>query len=151
MREARGGQPGRPLLQFAAFFGVILTLTGLCWFLVGTFLHDLIPGGYRTVFIAWAMSVTPVFILYYNIATGCYPSAWLRVYVFRIFWYAQLLMLPLAIISGGAGLLALPFGAGEVVGQAVALSVGAPDGLRCGRRRPDACCSDGEDGDAQCQ
>lgn len=112
-------------MQFAAFFGVILTLTALCWFLVGTFLHDLLPGGYRTVLIAWALSVTPMFILYYNISTGCYPSAWLRVYVFRVFWYAQLLMLPLALISGAVGLLALPFGAAERVGQVVVLGVGA--------------------------
>lgn len=125
MPESRQRPRARPLLQFAAFFGIILTLTGLCWLLVGSFLHDLIPGGYRTVFIAWALSVTPMFILYYNIATGCYPSAWLRVYVFRVFWYAQLLMLPLALISGAAGLLALPFGAGEIVGQIVVLTVGA--------------------------
>jgi predicted MPP superfamily phosphohydrolase len=65
-----------------------------------------------------------VFILYYNISTGCYPSAWLRVYVFRVFWYSQLLMLPLALISGAAGLVALPFGAGEIVGQTVVLVVG---------------------------
>ena len=116
---------GRQPLQFAAFFGVILTLTGLSWFLVGSYLHDLLPGGYRTVFIAWALSVAPMFILFYNIATGCYPSAWLRVYVFRVFWYAQLLMLPLALISGAAGLLALPFGAGEIVGQLVVLTLGA--------------------------
>jgi predicted MPP superfamily phosphohydrolase len=109
------------LLQFAAFFGVILTLTGLCWLLVGSFLHDLVPGGYRTVFIAWAVSLAPMLILYYNISTGCYPSAWLRVYVFRVFWYAQLLMLPLALMSGAAGLLALPFGAGEIVGRVVVL------------------------------
>lgn len=115
----------RPLLQFAAFFSIILTLTGLCWFLVGSFLHDLLPGGYRTVFLAWGVSITPVFVLYYNIATGSYPSAWLRVYLFRVFWYAQLLMLPLALISGAAGLLALPFGPGEIVGQAVVLTVGA--------------------------
>lgn len=125
MPESKGRPAGRPLLQFAAFFGVILTLTGLCWLLVGTFLHDLVPGGYRTVFIAWAVSVTPMFILYYNISTGCYPSAWLRVYVFRVFWYAQLLMLPLALISGAAGLVALPFGASEIVGQVVVLVVGA--------------------------
>lgn len=125
MPESRSRPAGRPLLQFAAFFGILLTLTGLCWLLVGTFLHDLIPGGYRTVAIAWAVSVAPMFILYYNIATGCYPDAWLRVYVFRVFWYAQLLMLPLALISGAAGLLALPFGASEVVGRVVVLAVGS--------------------------
>ncbi len=124
-RRPAGKPAGRPLLQFAAFFGVILLLTGTCWLLVGSFLHDLVPGGYRTVFIAWAVSVTPMFILYYNISTGCYPAAWLRVYVFRVFWYAQLLMLPLALISGVAGLVALPFGASEIVGQVVVLVVGA--------------------------
>lgn len=125
MPESRSRPAGRPLLQFAAFFGVILTLTALCWLLVGSFLRDLIPGGYRTVFIAWALSVTPMFILYYNIATGCYPAAWLRVYLFRVFWYAQLLMLPLALVGGAAGLLALPFGAGESVGRIVVLMLGA--------------------------
>jgi uncharacterized protein len=112
-------------VRFAVFFAFILVLTGLSWLIVGAFVHPLVPGGWRTVAIAWGVSVAPVFVLVRNITTGRYPSAVVRLFVFRVFWYAQLLMLPLAVISGSLALLALPFGAAGSTGRIVVL-VGAP-------------------------
>ena len=96
----------------------------MCWLIVGSYVHDLLPGGWRTWAIAWGLSVSPLFILVYNVVTRCYPSAWLRVFVFRPFWYSQLLMLPLAFASGVVGLVTLPFGVADVAGRWVVL-VGA--------------------------
>lgn len=122
---ARAAPGGRTALGFVAFFGIILLLTGLSWLTVGSFVHALVPGGSRAIAIAWAISVSPLFILVYNISTGRYPSATLRVFAFRVFWYAQLLMLPLALVSGVVGVAMLPFGLGEEVGRAVVLGLGA--------------------------
>jgi len=108
-------------MRFIGFLATILLLTALSWLLVGTFISDLIPGGWRTIGIAWVVSVAPLFLLIRNIATGRYPSAIVRLLVFRVFWYAQLLMLPLALASAVAALLALPFGAGEAVGRTLVL------------------------------
>lgn len=121
----REAPKARSVSQFIGFFGVILVLTGLAWLTVASFVHDLVPGGWPTIALAWLLSVTPLFILVYNISTGCYPSAALRVYVFRTFWYAQLLMLPLAIISGVIGVVMLPFGLGDEAGRLVVLGGGA--------------------------
>ena len=123
--SARAAPGGRSALGFVAFFGIILVLTALAWLMVGSFVHDLVPGGWRTWVIAWVLSVTPLFILVYNISTGCYPSAWLRVFVFRTFWYAQLLMIPLALLSGVPALLMLPLGLGDETGRAIVLGLGA--------------------------
>ena len=110
-------------MKFAGFIAVILALTALCWLLVGSLLHPLVPGA--TVAAAWALSVIPLFVVVRNLATHRTPSASLRLFVFRPFWYAQLLMLPLALVGGTVALLALPFGAGMRAGQVaiVALAV----------------------------
>lgn len=108
-------------MRFIGFLATILLLTALSWLLVGTFIHDLIPGGWRTLGIAWALSVVPLFVLIRDIASGRYPSAVVRLLLFRLFWYAQLLMLPLALASATAALLALPFGAAGAVGRTVVL------------------------------
>ena len=121
----RGARRPRTAGAFIAFFSIILGLTGLSWLVVGSFIHDLVPGGWRTWAIAWLMSVAPLFILIYNVVTRCYPSAWLRVFVFRPFWYSQLLMLPLALISGALSLPMLLFGLGEETGRVVVLGLGA--------------------------
>jgi uncharacterized protein len=108
-------------VQFAVFIAIVLAITALCWLLVGTLLHPLIPGGFSTVFAAWAVSAVPLFVLLRNLVTHGTPSAAIRLFVFRPFWYAQLLMLALALLGGTAALLALPFGAAGRVGQVAVL------------------------------
>lgn len=112
-------------MRFLGFLATILLLTGLSWLLVGTFVYELVPGGFRTVAIAWALSVIPVFVLVRNIATGRYPSAAIRLWLFRAFWYLQLLVLPLAFASGIVAVLGLPFGVGGSAGRTVIL-IGGP-------------------------
>ncbi len=108
-------------MRFIGFLVVILLITGLSWLAVGGFVHDLVPGAWRTIIIVWALSIMPVFVLIRNIATARYPSAIVRLLVFRPFWYAQLVMLPLALASTAAALLALPFGAAATVGRTAVL------------------------------
>lgn len=112
-------------MKYLGFIAVILAITGLAWLLVGAIMHPLIPGGFGTVFVAWALSVTPLLVLVRNLATGGAPSAWVRLLLFRPFWYAQLLMLPLALAGGVAALLGLAFDAGARTGQVVILVLSA--------------------------
>lgn len=112
-------------MQFIGFLAVILVLTALSWTLVGAVLHDLVPGGWRTVAVAWAVSVVPVFVLVRHFITRSYPSAAIRVWVFRAFWYAQLLMLALAFAAGLGFIAGLPFGATERVARVAVLVVAA--------------------------
>ena len=108
-------------MQFIGFIVVILALTGVSWLLVGALVHPLVPGGFPTVFAAWAVSVVPLFVLVRNLAVGHYPGPAVRLFLFRPFWYAQLLMLALALLGGVAALIALPFGAAGEVGRVVVM------------------------------
>lgn len=112
-------------MQFVGFIVTILLLTALSWSLVGAFVADVVPGGWRSLAVAWALSVVPLFVLIRNLATGRYPSALVRLFLFRVFWYVQLLMLVLAIGCGIGFLIGLPFGRAELVGRTVIL-IGAP-------------------------
>lgn len=111
-------------MRFGAFLVVILVITGLAWLLVAVHVAPLIPGGWTTLVVAWAVSVVPVFVLVRNLTTGRYPSAATRLWLFRPFWYAQLLMLALALLATLVFLLASPFGVGTVAGRWAAM-VGA--------------------------
>ena len=106
-------------MPFIGFIAVILVLTGMAWLLVGALVHPLVPGGFRTVAVAWVVSVLPIFVLVASLARGAYPPALVRLVLFRPFWYAQLLMLALALIGGVAALVALPFGAARATGTVV--------------------------------
>lgn len=112
-------------MQFIAFFLVVLLLTGMSWMLVGAVLWALIPGGWSTIAATWALSVAPLFVLVRHYMTRSYPSAAVRVWVFRAFWYAQLLMLALAFVSGLSFIAGLPFGAAEAVARMTVLIAAA--------------------------
>ena len=113
------------LFQYAVFFSIILLLTGGSWFIVSSFVVDLIPGGTRTMLTLWALSVSPLFILIRNFARHAYPSAAVRLFAYRPFWYAQLMMIFLAFGTTLGALLGLPFGGAAFAGRLVVL-VGAP-------------------------
>ena len=112
-------------MPFLRFIATILVLTASAWACVGAFVHELIPGQWRTVAVAWAIGITPVFVVIRNLATGRYPSALVRLVLFRFFWYAQMGMLLLALASAAAFLIGLLFGAGTDAGRWTVL-VGAP-------------------------
>lgn len=97
---------------FIAFLAIILLITGGSWAIVASFIHDAIPGGWRTLLVAWAVSFAPFFLILRNLLTGGYPSSIVRCFVFRLFWYAQLLALTLALASFVGFVVGLPFGEG---------------------------------------
>lgn len=82
----------------------------------------MVPGRWTTVLALWALSVLPVFVLVRNFTTKRYPSAATRLWMFRPFWYLQLLMLALALAATVAFIVALPFGVGAVVGRWTAIA-----------------------------
>jgi uncharacterized protein len=104
-------------MQFIGFVAVVLLLTLFAWAIVGSFVVDLVPGQWRTWSIAWTLSVVPLFVVVRNLATGRYPSALVRLVLFRFFWYTQLLILALGLGSAAAFLIGLPFGAGLAAGR----------------------------------
>lgn len=104
-------------MRFVGFLVTILLLTALSWLLVGTFVYGLLPGGWRPFVVGWAASVVPLFVLIRNIATGRYPSAAVRLLLFRVFWYVQLLMLALALAAVAGFVVGLIFGAPAAGGR----------------------------------
>lgn len=109
-------------MRFAAFLATILLLTGLAWLLVGALVVELVPGGAPTIAVIWGLSVAPLFVLLRHLATGRYPSAAVRLWLFRPFWYLQLLLLLLAAVGGVVALVALPFGAAAQAGRVTVLA-----------------------------
>lgn len=99
-------------MRFVAFLAVILLITAIAWVLVAVHVAPVVPGRWATLAALWATSVIPVFVLARNLATGRYPSAATRLWLFRPFWYTQLLMLALALLTSIVFLLAWPFGLG---------------------------------------
>jgi hypothetical protein len=96
---------------------ILLLWTGACWLVIGGLLRPVLPGGWLTVLAAALLTLAPVLVLARGFGGEAYPSALTRLWVFRPFWYAQLLV-PLVAIAGLVGLLAgLPFGAGGRAGR----------------------------------
>jgi predicted MPP superfamily phosphohydrolase len=91
--------------------------------MVGAFVHDVVPGGWRTLIVAWLITASPLFVLVRNLLTGGYPSAFVRLSLFRVFWYAQLLALALALASFLGFVAGLPFGESARVGRWVVLGL----------------------------
>ena len=118
-------------MRFVIPLVTILLITALSWALVAVHVAPVLPGGWTTVLLLWALSVVPVFVLVRNFTRKRYPSAATRLLMFRPFWYAQLLMLALALLATLTFLAALPFGAGieaarwmTIVGATVLVAVG---------------------------
>ena len=110
---------------FVAFFGTLILFTGTCWLLVGSFVIGDLPGGWKTLGIAWAVCFAPALVLIANVVSGGYPSSLVRCTVFRLFWYSQFLvvmLVPAVVVAFAVG---LPFGAGAAVGR-LAVLWGAP-------------------------
>lgn len=112
-------------MQFIGFILVIFLLTGLAWLIVAALLQRVIPGGMPAALAGWLVSMLPLFVLVRALAVGHYPSAWVRLLLFRPFWYAQLLMLALAFGGGIVAVLAMPFGKALEVGEVATLALAA--------------------------
>lgn len=82
----------------------------LWWAILGALLAPVLPGYGLPVLMAALVAAAPLLVFGRMRSRGIYPSAAVRVLVFRPFWYVQL-SLPLIATSGVLGLLAgAPFG-----------------------------------------
>lgn len=88
--------------RFLAFW---LTITLLCWLLLGFLFAPLIPGGGMTVLLVALLASAPMLVLVRGFTREAYPGRALRLFVLRPFWYLQLL-LPFSAMAGAAGVLA---------------------------------------------
>jgi uncharacterized protein len=84
---------------------------GLWWAILGGFLAPVLPGYGLPVLMAALVAAAPLLVFGRMRSRGIYPSAAIRLWVFRPFWYVQL-SLPLIAAGGVIGFLAgAPFGA----------------------------------------
>lgn len=104
--------------------GFMLLWTGAWWLPVAFLLAPALPGAWTAPAALAAVALAPILPLVRAFAGDRYPSAATRIWVFRPFWYLQLIM-PLVAVAGLAGaLVGLPFGAGAHAGR-LALAVAA--------------------------
>jgi predicted MPP superfamily phosphohydrolase len=115
----------RPVSRGGGFFGRILVILIACWAFVGAIVAPIVPGGWLIVALAMLMlTALPLSAFIRRQQRREYPSAVVRLLVYRPFWYAQLLVL----FTGLAGMLGLvlglPFGAPVRAAQ-IMVGVGA--------------------------
>lgn len=104
--------------------GVATAWNGVLWLVLGALFAPRLPGGWLAVLALMVIVLVPLAVLARGLGGGAYPSAALRVWVFRPFWYAQLALLMLA-LAGTAGTVAgLPFGAPGQAGRWTAAAAG---------------------------
>ena len=107
-------------------FGRVLLALGACWLLVASIVAPVIPGGWLTVAIAMvALTALPLAAFLRRQRRREYPGTLVRLFVYRPFWYAQLLVL----FAGAAGLTGVvvgaPFGASVTVARWMVAGAGA--------------------------
>jgi hypothetical protein len=78
---------------------------GLWWAILGGFLAPVLPGYGLPVLMAALVAAAPLLVFGRMRSRGIYPSAAIRLWVFRPFWYVQL-SLPLIAAGGVIGFLA---------------------------------------------
>lgn len=116
----------RPAAWVRRVLGVVATWSAAWWLVLGILIAPALPGHWRTMAAAAALLAFGPLIFLGRALTGRYPSAAVRLLVFRPFWYTQL-ALPLMCATGLVGLLGgAPFGharRGGEVGVALAAAV----------------------------
>ncbi|MEM9556732.1 MAG: metallophosphoesterase [Acidobacteriota bacterium] len=109
-RDSSGPPRSLPVAPLVLFVAVWLGIPSL---IVGFFVQSLLPGGWVTVLVVLAGFFVPVRTLLRGFGGLSYPSAAVRLFVLRPFWYAMLFM---PLLAGCALLGAL---SGLVVGSPV--------------------------------
>lgn len=103
-RRRASSRPSR-----AGIVSIGVVWMGVWWSILGALLAPLLPGRGLTVLVAAAITAAPL-LLFASGGLGAYPSAAVRLWVLRPFWYLQL-GLPLIAAGGLLGLMAgAPFG-----------------------------------------
>lgn len=93
------------------FLALLLTLLTTCWYVVGSVLAPIVPGGGWTVLAAaLLLTALPLATLIGTRALGHYPGAFIRLVVFRPFWYAMFAVLLLTLASAAGAVAGAPFG-----------------------------------------
>lgn len=108
----------RPLSRGGSVFGRLLAVLLVSWLVVATLVAPVVPGGGLTMAVAMlALTAVPLAAFLRRQRRREYPGALVRLFIYRPFWYAQLLVL-FAGIAGAAGLLiGAPFGAAVTVAR----------------------------------
>ncbi|MHB8585380.1 MAG: metallophosphoesterase [Thermoplasmatota archaeon] len=105
----------RFVYRVAAFIGGWTVLHSL---ILGAVLAPILPGGWWFVAAFAVVVFVPFFVILRGFKDGVYPGAFVRRFVYRPFWYAQL-ALPFLSVGVIVGLLVgLPFGAPLAVSRA---------------------------------
>jgi uncharacterized protein len=98
--------------------------SSMWWLIIGAVIAPVIPGGWLTIAAAAVLAIAPLLLLVQRFR-GAYPGTFIRLFVFRPFWYVQLAA-PLMALGALAGVIAgLPFGAPLLTGRLAVASVAA--------------------------
>ena len=115
-RRRRGGRP--------RVLTIVALWTTTWWLIIGLLLAPIVPGSWLAIAAAALVATMPVMVFARRFE-GAYPSALVRLFVFRPFWYIQL-ALPLTAIAGAIGfLLGAPFGVAISAGRIALLGIAA--------------------------
>ncbi len=106
----RRGLPLAPLLLF-----VIVWLGG-SWLVLGAWLAPVVAGGWMTIAAGFGLGAIPVATLIRGLRCTVYPSAAVRRFILRPFWYAVLFFPLLAALTLLSGLFGWVFGAHGAAG-----------------------------------
>ncbi len=119
--EAIEPSPRLPIFSILAF---VTAWVGGSILLLGWILHPVIPGGWISILLFIGFAIAPAFAIVRGLDNRFYPSATVRIFVFRPFWYAMLVA-PLVALVGVIGfLLGIPFGAPRAAAY-LAVSIGS--------------------------
>jgi uncharacterized protein len=117
MTLERPAAAGSAVPRWAVVAGVMLAWMGSWWLVIGSLVAPVVPGGWLSVATAAVLAAAPIAVLYKGFARQRYPSGFVRVWLLRPFWYAQL-ALPLLGIAALMGVAAgFPFGSPVVAGR----------------------------------
>ena len=96
---------------------IVFVWSTVWWLLFGALMAPVVPGHWAGILLAATVLVLVPLVFLTRALTGVYPSAAVRLFAFRPFWYTQVAM-PLMVTAGVLAFLAgAPFGAARVSGQ----------------------------------
>ena len=113
MSDSRGSRRPPRSLSAAPIIVFVSVWLGVPFLIVGSFLQSLLPGGWLTVLAALVGVVIPIRTLLRGFGGQSYPSALVRLFILRPFWYA---MLSVPLLAGCALLASL---VGFVLGEPI--------------------------------